>query len=300
VTVPGGASPADGNSASDFAAVTPDFFTTLGIVRQSGSDVERPIAGAPGTPTERSVVINEAFARKFFAGRPALGATFRDFDDGDTASTVDRVAGIVADVKYSNPRQDAKPMYFVQVRDGDWPYLVLVIRTASGDATIGASAARAIAAMAPGITVNGTTSLSTSIDDSLVRERISATLGALFAAIALALVAVGVYGVMLYQVSQRTTEIGIRMALGAQKRGVLALVLNQSLSIVAVGIGVGAPMALFAGRGIASQLYGVSPYSVGALLAASLALVAVAVLASIAPAYRAVSVDPIISLRASD
>ena len=188
-------------------------------------------------------------------------------------------------------------MYFVPVRDGDWPYLNLVVRAKSNDAGFAASIMRAISETAPGITVNGPMSLSASVDESLVRERLSATLGALFAAIALALVAVGVYGVMLYQVSRRTTEIGIRMALGAQRRGVLALVLRQSLAIVATGIVLGAPLALLAGRAIASQLYGVSPYSLLALLAASLALVSVALLAALAPAHRAATVDPIVSLR---
>jgi ABC-type lipoprotein release transport system permease subunit len=243
------------------------------------------------------VVINEAFARKFFPGRVALGQIFHDAGDGDTTFTVNRVAGIASDAKFVNPRQTARPMYFVQVRDGDWPYLVLVVRTASTDANAAASIGRAVTNIAPAIAVSGPMSLSASIDDSLVRERIAATLGALFGAIALSLVAVGLYGVMLYQVTQRTTEIGIRMALGAQGRSVLALVVRQSLAIVGVGIVAGVPLSLLAGRAVASQLYGVSPHSVGALLAAAIALIAVAGAATLVPAYRAVSVDPLVSLR---
>jgi putative ABC transport system permease protein len=299
VVVPETAPPADGHSSSDFVAVTPDYFATLGMTVKRGTDIAAPVAAAEGTlPTQRDVVVNEAFTKQFFGGRDPLGHVFRDNDEGDTTFTADRVVGVVADAKLFNPRLPPRPTYFVQVRDHDWPYLVLVVHTTRADAGLGASIARTIGSLAPGIGVNGPTSLAASIDDSLVRERISAGLGSLFGAIALALVAVGLYGVMGYQVTQRTREIGIRMALGAQGRSVIGMVLSQSLSIVAIGMIAGLPLALLAGRAVASQLYGISSYDVAALSFAAAALVVVAIAASVVPARRAVTVDPLESLRA--
>jgi ABC-type antimicrobial peptide transport system permease subunit len=109
---------------------------------------------------------------------------------------------------------------------------------------------------------------------------------------------VGLYGVMGYQVTQRTREIGIRMALGAQGRSVVGMVLGQSLTIVAIGLIAGLPLALLAGRAVASQLYGVGAYDLVALAFAATALVTVAIAASVVPARRAVTVDPLESLRA--
>src|SRR4029079_802470 len=120
----------------------------------------------------------------------------------------------------------------------------------------------------PGIGIGEPVSLSASIDSALIRERMSAALATLFGLIALSLVAVGLYGVMLYQVTERTAELGIRMALGARRVSVVALVLRQSLGIVVGGVAAGAPLALLAGRGVATQLYGVAPYDLPALILA--------------------------------
>jgi ABC-type antimicrobial peptide transport system permease subunit len=135
------------------------------------------------------------------------------------------------------------------------------------------------------------------VDDALVRERMSAALATLFGAIALGLAAVGLYGVMLYQVAERTTEIGIRVALGARPATVMWLVLRQSLIVAGIGLSAGLPLAILAGRAVQSQLYGVAPYDVVALVAAAALLVAVTIVASLIPARRAVGVDPITALR---
>jgi ABC-type antimicrobial peptide transport system permease subunit len=140
--------------------------------------------------------------------------------------------------------------------------------------------------------------LSVSVRGALARERMSATLAALFGTMALLLVAVGLYGVMLYQVAERTTEIGIRMALGARPESVVRLVLRDSFIVAAAGVVVGLPLALLAGRAVASQLYGVAPYSMGALAVASACLVAVTLVASLVPVWRAVRIDPLTALRA--
>lgn len=296
VRVRGAPAPADGNASTLFAAVTPDYFTSLGIPLLAGHDVPPPVDAEPPGAV-REVVVNELFAKKFFPGGTALGRVFEDADGNDTTFTENRIIGVVGNAKFADPRADARPMYFVPVTSGDWPFLVLVIRQ-SGTRVVGAKAARAAAAAAPGIGWGDPVTLASSIDGALARERIAAALASLFGAIALSLVAVGLYGVMLFQVAERSTEIGIRMALGAGATSVLRLVLRQSLSIVGVGVVVGVPLALAAGRAVASQLYGVPPYDGRALGFAAGSLVAVALVATLVPARRAVAVDPLTALRA--
>lgn len=296
VTLPGASASAAGDASTDFVGVTPAYFAALGIPVLHGDDIGPPVPARLGIPSNRDVVVNESFARKFFPQGNALGRVFHDADEGDTAFTADRIVGIVGDAKFTNPRQAARPMYFVRVADHDWPYLVLVAHTPQPVERIGPAIVHALAGIAPGITIDGPSVLAESVDASLVRERLSATLGTIFGSIALCLVAVGLYGVMLYQVTQRTREIGIRMALGAEGRTVLTMVLRQSMTIVLIGLIAGLPPALLAGRAMASQLYGIGPYDLRALVAAAGALIAVAVVASLVPARRAVRVDPLESL----
>jgi putative ABC transport system permease protein len=297
VSVRGAAPLANGDADTWFIGVTPGYFASLGIPLLAGRDIDPPVATLSHTAA-RNVVINDKFAKKFFADRNPLGQTFQDHDDGDTVFTENRVVGVVGNAKFIGLRDPAQPAYFVPVTDHDWRYLVVVVRPASGAPPLGVAVARAIAAAAPGIAIGDPESLSASIDAGLVRERMSATLASLFGLMALSLVAVGLYGVMLYQVTERTTEFGIRIALGARGTSVINLVLRQSLGIVGIGIAVGAPLAILAGRAVASQLYAVAPYDFSALAISAAILVAVAIAASLVPVRRAVTVDPITALRA--
>ena len=297
VTIPGGQPPSDGDPSTPFVGVTPDYFESLGIPLLVGRDIGPPVSALPHDAI-RDVVVNDLFVKKFFGDRNPLGQTFRDADEGDTSYTRDRVVGVVAAAKFVDVRTPARPMYFVPVSDGDWPFLVLVMHTRGSGATVAASAGRAISAVAPGIGRGDATSLSASIDAALARERIAATLATLFGGIALSLVAVGLYGVMLYHVAARTTEIGIRVALGARRGAVVALVLRQSLAIAGIGLAVGIPLAFLAGQAVSSQLYGIQPYSLLAIGVATVALLGVSVAACLIPARRAVRVDPLIALRA--
>ena len=296
VTVRGEQPLADADAETWFTAVSPGYFASLGIPLLAGRDIE-PSTAPAGHITSRDVVVNDQFAKKFFGNRNPIGQAFEDRDEGDTLATENRVIGVVGGAKMIGLRAPPRPMYFVPVTDHDWPYLVLVIRPYAGAVAVGAAAARAIAAVAPGIAQGEPTLISASIDDALSRERISAALATLFGVIALSLVAVGLYGVMLYQVAERTAEIGIRMALGAHAWSVVTLILRQSLTIVAIGLVAGFPLAILAGRAVTSQLYGVAPYSAWALAVAGGSLVAVAIAASLVPVRRAISVDPLTALR---
>jgi len=297
VTTHGGATISGDDAMTWFTAVTPGYFDTMGMTLLAGRDIGAQDAGASRTAT-RDVVINEAFAKKFFPGRNSLGQSFRDADDGSNDATENRIVGIVANTKFRGLRTPAEPMYYVPVADGDFPFLVLVVRPRRNATGLAPWMGRAITAVAPGIAVGDATLLSASIDAALSRERMSAALATLFGAIALSLVAVGLYGVMLYQVAERTPEIGIRMALGARASSIVRLVLGQSLAVVGLGLVAGVPLAMLAGRAVASQLYGVAPYSPWALTIAASSLVAVAIVASLVPVRRAIGVDPLTALRA--
>ncbi len=294
VTVRGTALFAGGDAETIFVGVTPGYFATLGIPLLSGHDVGPPVAT---TGSAREVVINDLFASKFFPGRNPIGQVFEDGDQGSSAVTANRVVGVVGSAKFRNARQAALPMYFVPIADGDWPYLVLIVHS-NVAATIEPALARVITSVAPGITQGNGVPLSASIDDALARERVAAALASVFGAIALGLVAVGLYGVMLYQVAERTMEIGIRVALGASRPSVVALMMRQSLAVLAIGLLGGVPLAIAASRAIASQLYGIAPYNVSGLMVATASLVFVVVLATLVPIRRALSINPLDALRA--
>jgi predicted permease len=296
VRVPGSQAPVDDDASTIFVGVTPDYFASLGIPMLAGRDIGPPSATL-ARGAVREVVVNDLFVKKFLGDRNPLGRVFHDADDGDTTFTENRVIGVVSAAKFADIRTPARPMYFVPISDGDWPFLVLVMRTSGDGTAIAASAGRAISAVAPGIGRGDATSLSASIDAALTRERIAATLATLFGAIGLSLVAVGLYGVMLYQVTERTREIGIRVALGARPGAVVALVLRQSLAIISVGLIAGVPLALLAGRAVSSQLYGIAPYSLWALAVAVFGLLAVGVVACLVPTRRATRIDPLTALR---
>jgi putative ABC transport system permease protein len=296
VRVPGVDLPPDADHQTAFVGVTPGYFSALGMAMIAGRDIDRPTT-ASSRITSRDVVVNEAFAQKYFPNQSAIGRLFQDNDEGDSLVTTDRIVGVVASARYLNPREPATPTYYVQVADGDWPFLALVVRPSAEASSVMSSLERAIQGVAPGINVGSAELLTTRVHDAMARERMSATLAALFGGVALLLVAVGLYGVMLYQVAERTTEIGIRMALGARAESVVALVLRDSFIVAAVGVVVGFPLALLAGHAVASQLYGVAPYSIAALGFAAASLVGVTLMASFVPVRRAVAVDPLTALR---
>lgn len=291
VVVRGSAPPSDGDPETLFTAVTADYFSTLGMSLLEGRGTFTGSATGP-----REVVVNEQFAKKFFPGREAIGELFEDSDAGDSTSTENRIIGIVRGARYGEVRESARPMYYVSAADHDWPLLVLVVHAAPG-AVVGASVLRAITSVAPGIGLGEPTLLTASVGDALGRERTSAELAIIFGVVALALVAVGLYGLMAYRISERTREIGIRMALGAGSRSVISLVLRQSLALVGVGVAIGFPLAILGGRAVASQLYGVAPYDIDALSVGAASLVIVAIAATLEPVRRAVAVDPVTALR---
>jgi ABC-type lipoprotein release transport system permease subunit len=218
---------------------------------------------------------------------------------GGTDAPPVQIVGIAGDARYRDLRAPAPPMVYVPLSQGHHQEVTtLVLRTAGDPAAAATQLRQAIMAATPGIQIRSMGTIANAMNQALARERFTAVLASVFGAIALALAVIGLYGIVSYNVAQRTSEIGIRMALGAERSRVVWSVFRHSLGLVAVGVLIGLPLAFIAGRTIASQLWGVGAHD-PSLLIGSIVLLAVASgAASLIPALRAARLDPLIALRA--
>jgi ABC-type antimicrobial peptide transport system permease subunit len=210
------------------------------------------------------------------------------------------IVGVVKNFKFNDPRQDYWPVAFLPLTQAEGPEsyaAYLEIRTTTDPSSMAGSARRVIQEVDKNLPVTSITTLSEQVNESLNKELLIARLSSFFGILALVLACVGLYGVLAYGVARRTNEIGIRMALGADRMRVLWMVLCESLALVGVGVAVGLLMAFAATRFISSQLYGVKPTDPATITAVTIVLVAVAVFAGYIPARRATKVDPLVALR---
>jgi putative ABC transport system permease protein len=279
---------------SNFDRISPGYFNTIGATLIGGRDFDdRDTLGAP-----RVAIVNEAFVKRFFGGVNPLGRTF--LVEGDAGQPDDRyqVVGIARNTKYYELREDFDAIgYLPAAQDPDPGHgATFVFRTSAPLGEIFHQAKAAIAAVNPSMDVNFTV-LTNQLKDSLLRDRLMATLAGAFGLLAGALATIGIYGVIAYMVARRRNEIGIRIALGAGRLGVAALVLREAAILLACGLAIGAGLALWAGRAAASLLFGLKPNDPGVLAGAMLLLAAVALAASYGPARRAARLEPMDALR---
>jgi predicted permease len=274
--------------------VGPGYFTTLGVplVRGRVFD-ERDRKGS--LPV---VVINQTMAERFWPGKDPVGRRFKFF--GDAAPV--QVVGVVRDIKYSNLGEAPQPYIYQPLEQRSSTGVTLIARVRSdnrhGDpAAVLPAIQRELRSMAPEMPLTGVAAVPRLLDDTLWAPRAGASLLALFGLLALVLAALGLYGVMSYSVTQRSREIGIRMALGAHRRDVLSLLVGQGMSVVGVGAALGLALAFLATRFTASMLFGVSPTDPVAFGVTSALLGTVALMAVLVPAQRATEVDPVVVLR---
>ena len=272
-------------------SVGPKYFETMDIPLYQG----REFTWSDSTATGLKIILNEKAAKLYFPDRPALGQQITD----PRAKTSYVVVGVVADTKYKDMRTPAPPTGFVPIQQDDQPKpsLTAVVRT-EGPAASLASAAHAIAArLAPSIPAPIVTPVSEVVDNSMVAERMMALLTVFFATCALLVTAIGLYGTLAYSTSRRTSEIGIRMALGAQRAGVVVLVFRENAVVAIAGCGAGLVAAFLASRTLASFLFETSPRDPWILLGSVAALTAIASAASLIPAIRAARTEPITAIR---
>jgi predicted permease len=275
------------------SAVTSDYFRTLGTTVRRG----RAFTDADNAGAQRVVVVNETMARLVWPGEDPLGKTMKIGQDPRPFEVV----GVVEDARREEVTDELVVQYFVPLAQSDSVFSdgvsSLMIRTAGPAAPLVDDVRREIQASSPELPYPNIDPLPQLYASQLRPWRIGSSLFALFGGLGVLLAAIGLYGVLSYVVSQRTQELGIRIALGAGRRSVLRLVLRQGLQVTLAAVLLGAAGALAAGRAIASLLYGVSPRDPLVLTAVALTLTLVAVVASYLPARRATRVDPMVALR---
>jgi putative ABC transport system permease protein len=279
------------NPNANYYAITPDYFRAMGISLARG----RFFTDRDGAKAPRVAIINQKMARDYFPGVNPIGRRI-NIDSGPQAWR--EIVGVVGDVKQYSLQGDAPDQMYEPFAQQPYPYMGLVIRMAETAPALSAAAVRtAIATVDPDQPVDGVAPLENLIAGSISSQRFTMYLLVVFSSLALLLAGIGLYGIMAYAVTQRTGEIGIRMALGAQAENVLRLILAQGGRLVAGGIAGGVAGALILARLMASQLFGVRPADPLTFAAVMLTLAAVAIVACLIPARRASRLDPIVALR---
>lgn len=271
----------------------PDFFTTMRIPMLQGREIdERDVRDA------RPVcVISQTAARVWFGGRNAIGQQVVR-SDSSTASTTFTVIGIAADARYASLTDAIQPAYYIPyTRLSSLHDLTFELRARGAPETVLGAVRQTVRGLDPNLPITELHTQAALDVSTLGSQQLLARLGGFFAVLGLLLAAIGIEGTMAYAVARRTREIGIKMALGASRRGVLGAVLRESLDIAAAGVAVGLGLALALAQFIASQLTGVAPRDPATLAGAGLVLLAVALGAGYWPARRAAQVDPAITLR---
>jgi predicted permease len=275
--------------------IGPAYAQTLGLPLKAGREI-----GLQDTAASAKVaVVNESFVKHFFPDQNPIGRRF-DFGDGPQAKGEIEIVGVIGDAKYREVKEKAKQTVYrpmLQIQDESAYLCNLEIRTVGDPLSIATEVRAAIGQIDSKLPIVGLTSLANQFDSSLRQERLVAQLAGFFGLLALILSCVGLYGVMAHAVARRTNEIGIRLALGAQRRDILWMVVRETLVLVGGGVALGVPTALAAAQLISSQLFDLSVLDPLTLVAASLLLAAVAVFAGYLPARRAARVDPMMALR---
>jgi predicted permease len=272
----------------------PGYFRTMGTSFVAGRDFnEHDDLTAP-----KVAIVNEAFAKKIFQGRNPVGLSFRREESADKPDSLFLVVGMVRNTKYYELREDFRPIAFVPEGQDDDPGqgANFVLRTNAPLGEFYHNAEQAVAEIHPGLGMDFTV-LTTQIKESLMRDRLMATLAGAFGFLAGSLAVLGLYGVIAYMVARRRNEIGVRIALGASRGRVIGLVLREAVVLLAIGLALGTALAVWAGQAATSLVYGMSARDPLTLGGAVGLLAIVALFASYAPAWKASRMQPMDALR---
>ena len=283
--------------------ISPSFFEAMGTPILSGRGFEPQDERVPETPTSGAhlfantplpAVINQAMARRYFGGANPLGRRFYSVIEPQQKY---EIVGIVKDVRLKSLREPSPPTYYLPNIFDPGHDATFALRTVSAPGAMAASLRQVTQEIDPTIRVRDVRSLNDVVNTSLHQERVLAQLGGFLSSFALALACLGLYGVLSFSVAQRTREIGVRMALGAQRKDVLSLVIGRGLKLALLGLALGLITALAVTRFVSSLLYGVTATDTVTFVGVSLLLLLVAMLASWLPARRATKLDPMTVLR---
>jgi putative ABC transport system permease protein len=295
------------DTGAGWARVMPGFFDIIGAHMLMGRQFTEDDTAA----TPNVAVVNEAFVNRFFKGQNPIGQHFGP-NRLRYASTYE-IVGVVKDIRYMtyDYKEPVRPMFWVsetqtaKYDDPAWQlgekwshFLYNIVIWAPGDPPgMEQKVRKAIASVDSSLVVNGVDPYKQVVSADFQQQNMIATLTSLFGALGLALAAVGLYGVMAYTVEQRTNEIGLRMALGADRGHVISMILRGALWQIGLGLGLGIPLAILAGKLMKDQLFGVQPWDPVMLAGATLMLGLAALIASVAPVRRAAGVEPMVALR---
>jgi predicted permease len=291
VEVPGYTPRTGENMSVGLALVAPDFLATMGIPLLSG----RELTPQDNQQTPKVAVVSHALAQRFFPNQNPLGRRLKILEMREV-----QIVGVARDAKYGDLRGATRPVVYLpylQNQPGPPGEMSFTVRTAGAPITVMATIRQAVRSIDRNLPISNVRTQNEVIARMFAKERLFAGLSSFFGLLALALVCIGLYGVMSYTVARRTHEIGVRMALGAQSGDVLRMVLGESLVLVLTGSLIGLAAALATMRWIAGMLYvpiAIDPLTIAL---ATLLLLAVAALSGWLPAHRAARVDPIVALR---
>jgi putative ABC transport system permease protein len=295
------------DTSAGWSRVMPGFFEAIGAKMILG----RPITDEDTATTRKVAVINEAFAKRFFKGQNPIG---QHFGPGKIKySATYEIVGVVRDMRYMtyDYKKPIVPMFWVpEAQSVEWDdpaylhgenwshYLYNIVIWAPGNPPgLTEKVRKTLAGIDPNFVLYDVDPYADVVSADFQQEKMIATLTSLFGALGLVLAAVGLYGVMAYTVEQRTSEIGVRMALGADRGSVVKMVLRGAFSQIGIGLAIGIPVAIVAGKLMSDQLFDVKPWDPIMLTLATLLLGLAALLASVIPAQRAAGVEPIVALR---
>jgi len=292
ITVDGYQAKEDENMNPGFNHVGPGFFSTLGIPLLAG----REFSADDRLGTPKVAVVNETFVRYFFGDEPAVG---RRFGLGGAGDKIDiEIVGVVKDGKAASLRE--KPLRFVYLpalQQTDVGFMTFYVRSQLPPEALGNQIRQVVRRIDPTLPLTDMKTMRAQISESLFVERMVAALSAAFGLLATLLAAVGLYGVMSFAVSLRTREIGIRVALGAERGAVLAMVLREVAILALVGVAIGLPSGYGVGRIVEAQLFGLTAHDPLTFCFSTLTLLGAALLAGYLPAARATRIDPMVALR---
>jgi predicted permease len=278
----------------NFNSVSAGYFKTMGTPILAGRDFDAHDTPGP----EKVAVVTELFARKFFPNQNPIGQRFQIDEAPGLPNPIHRIIGLVKDTKYTDLREEFTPIAFEAASQEEKPdaFLQVVVRSSAPLTTLTSEVTSAVMQTNSAIILQFQT-LQSLVRDSLLRERLMATLSGFFGVLATLIATIGLYGVMAYMVARRRNEIGIRMALGANRGDVVTMVMREAAVLLSAGVVVGLVMAVIAARTATTLLFGLTPGDPATLAMAAAGLGAIAMLASYLPALRASRLEPTEALR---